>query len=395
MAADLGSGECPPPALVTELLRLGSPPLELAGVSQDLTAPAGALSGAPPSWEAATLYSLPAGFWSQLHCLLGATKDPLTVGLNLRGGQLSWASQMVAAAQGAATNGLDFSLGNEPDLYQLPNYFSLDKPQAGEETLAVNRYLEVAAPLQQLLGGAPVIGPELARPAAWEHELPRIIAQLHEQIVGVHMYPLSDCETPRAVTTAGLLLPQVAQAPRRLAWVVADADTAGIPAIISEANSASCGGKTGVSDSPAASVWAVRFVLSALDTGFQEVRFHFSGDPYDAFVVHGGEVLARPLESALEALNRWLPVGSSVHPLAGVRGLVASKLQTPTGTTVLLLDNESAKARAIVLHGAHSAKLELLSPLQAGLRIADVSGARGRIALTVAPSSVLAVSALP
>ena len=38
---------------------------------------------------------------------------------------------MVAGAQSAATNGLDFSLGNEPDLYDLPNYSSLDKPQAG------------------------------------------------------------------------------------------------------------------------------------------------------------------------------------------------------------------------------------------------------------------------
>src|SRR5207302_4839524 len=34
MAQDLGTASCPPPALTAELQRLGSPPLELAGVSQ-------------------------------------------------------------------------------------------------------------------------------------------------------------------------------------------------------------------------------------------------------------------------------------------------------------------------------------------------------------------------
>ncbi len=60
----------------------------------------------------------------------------------------------------------------------------------------------------------------------------------------------------------------------------------------------------------------MRFVLSALKTGFHEVRFHFSGRSYDPFIVRGEEVLARPLESALAALNHWLPIGSSLQTLA-------------------------------------------------------------------------------
>ena len=344
MAQDLGAGACAPPALITELQQLGSPPLALAGVSQDMTVPSGVLPSPSQSWEAATLYTLPASFWNQLHCLLSSTHDPLTVGLNARTGALSWAAQMVAGAQSAATNGLDFSLGNEPDLYDLPNYAALDKPQAGEEAAAVNTYLQVAEQLQPALGGAPVIGPELARPAHWQHELPRLISQLHEQTVGVHLYPLTTCATPKAVTIPGLLSAQAADTPRSLAWVVADASAAQAPAIISEANSASCGGVTGVSDSPAAAVWAVRFVLSALKTGFHEVRFHFSGGPYDPFIVHGEEVLSRPLDSALVALNQWLPVGASLRTLV-VRGLVATAVAQPTGTSLLLLDNEHRQAR--------------------------------------------------
>jgi hypothetical protein len=395
MAQDLGAGPCPPAALVTELLQLGSPPLALAGISQDLTAPNGALLGSPASWEAATQFSLPATFWSQLHCLLSAAADPLTAGLNARSGQLSWAAQMVAEAQSAATNGLDFSLGNEPDLYYLPNYSSLAKPQGAEEATAASRYLQVATYLQQALAGAPLIGPELARPAHWQRELPRVIEALHEQTVGVHLYPLTACSTPKAVTIGGLLSAFAADAPRSLAWVVADASAANVPAIISEANSASCGGEAGVSDSPAAAVWAVRFVLSALKTGFKEVRFHFSGGPYDPFVVHGEEVVSRPLYSALVALNQWLAVGASLQTVSGVRGLLATRVSRSAGGTLLILDNERSQARAVVLRDAHSVRIQVLSAARAGLQAQELSSPRGRIKIVVAPNSVLAVSPSP
>jgi hypothetical protein len=395
MAQSLGAGTCPPPALTAELLRLGSPPLELSGITQDATAPDGALQGPPTSWETATLYSLPAAFWSQLQCLLTAAKNPLTVGLNVRTGNLAWATQMVARAQSAATNGLSFSLGNEPDLYGLPNYSSLVKPFAGEEAAAASLYLQLAAYLRPALGSAPVIGPELARPASWRQQLPRVIEQLHAQTVGVHLYPLTACRTPREVTIRGLLSPRVANAPARLAWVVAQARAAALPAIISEANSASCGGVTGVSDSPAAQVWGVRFVLSALKTGFQQVRFHFAGDPYDPFVLRGGQLFTRPLENSLVAVNQWLPVGSSLRTVNGVRELLATAIGQPGGGITLILDNERGQARPVVLHSTRSLHLAALSPARAGLQTRTLSPTRGRIRVSMAPNSLLAVSTTP
>jgi hypothetical protein len=391
MAQDLGAGPCPPPALATELVRLGSPPLSLAGDSQDMTVPSGALSGPPASWEAATLFTLPAAFWSQLHCLLSASNDPLTVGLNAKTGQLAWAQQMVAGAQSAATNGLDFSIGNEPDLFSLPNYAALAKPQADEEAAAVDLYLQVAASLVPAIAGAPLIGPELAVPGRWRGQLSRVIAQLHEQIVGVHAYPLSACVTPRAVTIGGLLAPGVGSEPRAFGWVVADADAAGVPAIISEANSASCGGRAGVSDSPASAVWAVRFVLSALQTGFKEVRFHFSGDPYDPFVVRGDEVLDRPMESALVALNQWLPVGSTLQSVGGLHGLVGTAVSGGPTAARLIVDNEQPRAQTIVLRTTNSVRVQVLGAARAGLQTTQLSPRHRRVKLRVAANSVLAV----
>jgi hypothetical protein len=409
MAQDLGAGACPSPALIAELRRLGSPPLALAGESQDLTAPPGALTGVAPSWETATLYSLPAPFWSQLHCLLSGAGDPLSVGLNLRKGVPSWAAQMVAGAQSAATNGLEFSLGNEPDLYSQHNYAALAEPLPNAELAAVNLYLQLAGALLPAVGALPTIGPELAIPALWRRQLPRVIDQLHERTVGVHQYPLSACNGPGGVTLPALLAPAAAAAPRSLAWVVADARAAGVPAILSEANSASCGGRPGVSDTPAAAVWAVRFVLAALQTGFQEVRFHFSGGSYDPFLVNGASVIDRPLESALVALNQWLPIGASIRTIPGVHGLMATAIGAPvaasptaatpgtpaTGATPatpqLILDNESAKPQTVVLRGASAVQVGLLGPTRAGLQTAQLTASGGHLTVTVAANSVLAI----
>lgn len=391
MAQDLGTGACPPPALVSELRRLGSPPLALAGASQDVTAPSGALSGLPISWQIASLYSLPASFWSQLHCLLAETKDPLIAGLNLKTAEPTWEEQMVAGAQSAASNGLAFSLGNEPDLYSLPNYAELTKPQANGEVIAVDRYLQLATSFLQTLNGAPVIGPELAIAARWQHQLPRIISELHDAMVGVHLYPLSACAGPKVTTVKALLSASAADAPHSLAWVAQDASAAHIPALLSESNSASCGGEAGVSDSPAAAVWSVRFILTALKTGFQEVRFHFSGGPYDPFIVRGQEVLDRPLQSALVAINQWLPVGTLLHTLTGVRGLVATAIGGTAGQPQLILDNESEKTQTVILRGAPSVRIEVLSAIQTGLQPAQLSSPHERIKLPVQSNTVLAV----
>lgn len=395
IAQDLGSGACPPPALTSELERLGSPPIELAGQSQDFTAPAEALPFDMNSWEGLSTYTLGPSFWSQLHCLLSATRDPLTVGLNARIGPPSWAAQMVAGAQATATNGLSFSLGNEPDLYYLPNFSALSKSPAGREGLAVGRYLQVAEALKPELGGAAVIGPELSVPGSWRASLPHVINVLGASILGVHAYPLTVCATPRAATLSGLLSPRVGSAADSLAWVVAEARSAGIPAIISEANSVSCGGKAGVSDTPAAAVWAVRFVLSALETGLREVRFHFSGNPYDPFIMRGGVLLRRPLESALAALNRWLPVGSEIHPLHGLGGVRAYALVSAAGAVTVLLDNEQGRTVQVLLKGARAVGVQELGPARSGLQSVPAAAVHGADRLTLAANTVAAVTWTP
>jgi hypothetical protein len=135
----------------------------------------------------------------------------------------------------------------------------------------------------------------------------------------------------------------------------------------------------------------MRFVLTALKTGFREVRFHFSGGPYDPFIVRGEEVIARPLESALLALNQWLPVGSSLRTVSGVRGLVTTGVSGARGGPQVIFDNERTRAQSVVLRAAHRVVIEVLSAARAGLRTQALRPRHGRVKLSVAGNSVLAV----
>jgi hypothetical protein len=146
-----------------------------------------------------------------------------------------------------------------------------------------------------------------------------------------------------------------------------------------------------VSDSPAAAVWAVRFVLSALKTGFHEVRFHISGGSYDPFFLRGEQIVDQPLESALVALNHWLPVGSSLRTITGVRGLVATAVSGDPGGPEVILDNEQARTETAVLPATHPLVVAVLSAARAGLATATLPVSHGSVKVRVAGNSVLAV----
>jgi hypothetical protein len=135
----------------------------------------------------------------------------------------------------------------------------------------------------------------------------------------------------------------------------------------------------------------VRFVLSALKTGFREVRFHLSGGAYDPFVVEGEEIVDRPLESALVALNQWLPVGSSLRTASAAKGLVTTAVSGDPAGPAEILDNERARPRTVTLPAAHAVAVEVLTAARAGLLKATLPARHGRIKLRLAGNSVVAL----
>ena len=73
-------------------------------------------------------------------------------------------------------------------------------------------------------------------------------------------------------------------------------------------------------------------------------------DPLDYLgtsIVNGEEVRSRPLESALAALNQWLPIGSSLRQL-NIRGLVASAISHPVGPVAVFAASNFPFAFSVV-----------------------------------------------
>ena len=134
-----------------------------------------------------------------------------------------------------------------------------------------------------------------------------------------------------------------------------------------------------------------------------KAHFHAAGDPYDPFVVRGRAVVTRPIESALVALNQWLPVGATFRSVPRVRGLIATAIGEPVGGApgtaatpvpklVLILDNEGEQAQPLVIHASGAVRVSVLSAAFPGLATFTRAPTHGLVRTSVARHSILAVS---
>jgi hypothetical protein len=164
-----------------------------------------------------------------------------------------------------------------------------------------------------MLGPIRLEGPDLAA-SGWRGGIGPLLRDDPPNQLNTHTYPRSACPFAQRVTAKSLLSRHASvDLVEERAWLLDIAAAVHRPAVISESNSASCGGKPGVSDAPVASIWAVRFVMASLIAGFEQVRFHSAGTSYDPFAFGpGGTVTRRPLATALFFLHRWIPVGSRI-----------------------------------------------------------------------------------
>ncbi len=390
MERALGSGPCPSPALVATFRQLGSPPLRVGGDSQDLAGPTSAYH-----------YPVAPSFFTVLGCFARETGAQVTVGLNFGDGTLADAQTMVAEAEASIpASQLSFSLGNEPDLYRvvhvLWNEPSFTVPLLRGPSWSLSQYGAQWMGWRSLLGPIRLEGPDLAT-SRWAGGLGRLLRRDPPAQVTAHFYP-TVASGPQASATARRLLSRYAALEQinQLGWVLADARAVHRPAVISESNSASRGGKPGLSDSPVASIWATRFVLRALLDGYQEVFFHSAGVSYDPFVFNAdGTVTPRPLASALSFLHRWLPVGSRLQLLSGESDVYAVRVSGEGGSSVILTSFAGRAVDAAVRLPGSSADVltDTLSSASGG----DVQSSLPRqgqlVRLRLAPSSVVAVSA--
>jgi hypothetical protein len=385
LAHDLGGGRCPSRALVHALESLGSPPIRIGGDSQDEVAPAG--TPAHPG-----VSDLPPGFWSGVACLERETRTPIIVGLNLASGESGWAAELAASARAAIPRRqLSFELGNEPDIYGAPvrwwNGHALLLTAMPWAT-----YLARARAVASVLGAGSVLeGPDFAS-GRWVRMVPALTTMLHLRTIDAHFYPLDACRNPAEATAAALLSRRIQTKIDERVRLARDARAQRLPAVISETNSVSCGGVAGISDKPAAAVWAVRMILRALRAGFSSVRFHASGSAYDPFVVNAGVVTARPLELGMRFAADLLGTGAVLRAIPNAGSLDAVAITHPDGARTVVLSNYGAAPRWISLAAPGVVSVLGVLATAPSVRTAHVTAVAGRARVELAPNSVEAIS---
>jgi hypothetical protein len=389
MEKALGPGPCPSQALVSRLKSLGSPTIRIGGDSQDLAGP-----------TAAYHYFIAPSFWTTLGCLARESGSPIVVGLNFAESPVADEQTTIGEAEQAIpAPQLSFSLGNEPDLYGfshiLPNEPGFTVPAYRPAPWTAEEFASEWTARRAQLGAVPIEGPDLAG-IGWRETMAPVLEQNPPGAMTVHAYPTAACGTAAAPTTAARLLTKHASVGlvEKYAWLLAAAKAAGRPAIISESNSGSCGGRPGVSDQPVAGVWAARYVVAAMLAGWTQVRFHNAGTSYDALAFEAdGGVAVRPLGDALLFLHRWIPVPSRVSSASQNPDILAAKVSVG-GHVSLIVSSFSAKSTPFaitVLGGAGRLHTETISTASAIERGGTLTVHVHRAHLVLAPQTVVAI----
>jgi hypothetical protein len=109
----------------------------------------------------------------------------------------------------------------------------------------------------------------------------------HISSFSVHLYPQSTCDSQRWHRMRLDLLSHHTTLWRNVSQFIPQieaADRAGIPLVMGETNSVSCGGRSGISDTFGAALWAVDYVLLGASLGLQKIFFHLGAQSeYSAF----------------------------------------------------------------------------------------------------------------
>jgi hypothetical protein len=190
------------------------------------------------------------------------------------------------ALQVGAKEILAIEIGNEPNLYPKGPKREGIRPGNWGYPQYKAEFAAVADAIVAKRPRAPLTGPAVTKSTKW---MPLFMADFKDRVVLAtsHVYPLSAPETdPQAqrFTSIEKLLGE--KYPDDWATKLADAQAAGAPYRIAECNTASGGGKRGVSNAFASALWSIDFLFDVATRGGQGVNLHgsFTANNYSPIV---------------------------------------------------------------------------------------------------------------
>jgi hypothetical protein len=263
-------------------------------------------------------------------------------------------SDAKAVATALGSHLMAFACGNEPDDYLLHHL----RPAGYTEAAYLKEVPPCFAAIHKGAPGAPVEGPNTFH-VAW---LPSYAAAVkagtfHINDLAEQYYPMTTCGRTTPGGAATLLSRATAAAEASVfASVASSAAVTRTPFIIGETNSASCSGITGVSNTFAAALWAVDYVLLAAEKGARGIYFHGSLSTYCTSYTPicnkgKGRYVAEPVYYGL-LFAHLLGSGQMLKTTIATKADIAAHAVTSGGRTSVMVENLSGSPSALTLKDA-------------------------------------------
>jgi len=248
-------------------------------------------------------------------------------------------------------------IGNEPNAYGSHGFRQLPWIAQGYEE-EVSSYREA---IEALTPGVPIAGPDVSGSGIfpeWGEE--EALSQKPALLTG-HHYPLGCAQTPAPSIETLLSAATRGREAQSLETYVSVSRQYGIPFRLDEANSVSCGGVAGISDTFASTLWATGYITQAMTAGAAGINLQ--GNPTncsgytplcapDPGALASGSLRAEPdwyallLTSSL-AGEHPLPTTISAEPQPNL--VAASFAGSGHSLKVVLADDEPSGASPLAL----------------------------------------------
>ena len=239
-------------------------------------------------------------------------------------------------------------IGNEPNSYGSHGFRELPWIAQGYEEEA-SAYREA---IDALTPNVPIAGPDVSGSGAfseWGEE--EALAQSPVLLTG-HHYPLGCAQTPPPSIETLLSAAGRGAAALSLASYMAVSELRGIPLRIDEANTVSCGGVAGISDTFASALWATGYITQAMAAGTAGINLQ--GNPTncvgytplcapDSTALTQGDLRAQPEWYALlltHTLIGYRPLSTTISAEVSPNIVAAGFSGPGHSLKVVLCDNE-------------------------------------------------------
>ncbi len=269
-----------------------------------------------------------------------------------------WAAEAKVTMPKASIIG--FEVGNEPDLYSQAfwvqttdavKFEGLALPKDITPEGYARDFASYSRVLSRVAPNVPLYAPALANPGADRRWIVTLLNSPHPGLrtVSGHRYPYSGCALPGSsqYPTIDRILSD--DATLGMAQSVKPAVTlarrAGLPFVLTEFNSITCGGLNGLSDAFATALWAPDAVFASERAGVEAVHLHARQTTInDPFTFDGRRFVARPLLYGLILFARTLGPNARLVPTQlrspSPRHLKVWAVKVGNGTLHVLLINK-------------------------------------------------------